>query len=250
MRDAVSRASEAGRFELPLSRDGGDEMAAALKVLERVAAMPLVKSRRRVQDHAEVLTPAWFVDDMLDLVKDESERIDSRFLEPACGTGNFLVRVLARKFATVQVRYGRSEFEKRHHALQALMSVYGIEIQGDNALECRMNLVSLFTAFTGTSAGEDWVRAADLVASANIVLGDALAMTTIGSSPETQGQPIVFAEWSYLGRGKYQRRDFRFDRMAGRNSVRPGEAHHEVFQPVTTYPVMTVAQLAACHGVV
>jgi hypothetical protein len=215
-----------------------------LKVLDRVAAKPLVKSRQRVQVHAEVLTPAWLVDDMLDLVKDESERIDSRFLEPACGTGNFLVRVLARKLATVKARYGRRDYEKRHHALQALMSIYGIEIQADNAHECRTNLLSLFAAYVGVKAGDEWMRAASLVVDANIVLGDALAMTTIGTTEKTHGRPIVFAEWGYLGRGRYQRRDFRFDRMAGRGAVRPGEAHHEVFRPVTTYPPMTVAQLA------
>ena len=101
------------KFESTTYVDGGDEVATTSKFLDRVAAKPLVKSRQRVQDHAEVLTPAWLVDDMLDLVKDESERIDSRFLEPACGTGNFLVRVLARKLATVKTRYGRREFEKK-----------------------------------------------------------------------------------------------------------------------------------------
>jgi len=225
-------------------------MAATSKILDRVAARPLVNSRQRVQDHAEVLTPAWLVDDMLDLVKDESERIDSRILEPACGTGNFLVRVLARKLTTVQVRYGRSEFEKRHHALLALMSIYGIEIQADNAHECRTNLLSLFAAYVGAKAGDDWTRAASLVLGVNIVLGDALAMTTVGTSSETHGHPIVFAEWGYLGRGKYQRRDFRFDRMAGRGSVLPGEAHHPVFQPVAAYPTITVTQLAAEETVV
>lgn len=225
--------------------DGGDKVAAMSKVLDRVAAKPLVNSRQRVQDHAEVLTPAWLVDDMLDLVKDESERIDSRFLEPACGTGNFLVRVLARKLETVKVRYGRSGFEKRHHALLALMSIYGIEIQADNAHECRINLLSLFVAYVGAKAGDEWTRAASIVLGVNIVVGDALAMTTIGTTPETHGLPIVFAEWGYVGRGKYQRRDFRFDRMAGRGSVHPGERHHEVFQPVTAHPTMSVTQLAA-----
>jgi hypothetical protein len=224
--------------------DGGDEMAATSKVLARIAAKPLVKSRQRVQDHAEVLTSAWLVDEMLDLVKDESGRIDSRFLEPACGTGNFLIRVLARKLATVKARYGRSKFENRHHALLALMSIYGIEIQTDNAEECRVNLLSLFGAYVGAKAGDEWMRAASLVLSVNIVVGDALAMKTVGTSPETRGHPIVFAEWGYLGRGKYQRRDFRFDKMTGRGRIRTGESHHEVFQPVRSYPTMTVAQLA------
>lgn len=224
-------------------------MAAASKVLDSVAAKPLVKARQRVKDHAEVLTPAWLVDDMLDLVMDESDRIDSRFLEPACGTGNFLVRVLARKLATVKARYGRSGFENRQQALLALMSIYGVEIQADNAHECRTNLLSLFAAYVGPKAGDEWMRAAALVVRLNIVLGDALAMTTVGTSPLEPGYPIVFAEWGYLGRGRYQRRDFRFDRMSGRGTVRPSEAHHEVFKPVTTYPAMTVAQLAAQEAI-
>lgn len=239
-----------GTFERPSWTNGGDEMARARKLLDKVAAKPLVKSRQRVQDHAEVLTPAWLVDDMLDLVKDESERIESRFLEPACGTGNFLVRVLARKLATVRARYGRSEFEKRHNALLALMSIYGIEIQADNAEECRTNLLSLFTAYVGAKAGDEWMRAALVVVRANIVVGDALAMTTVGTSPESHGHPIVFAEWGYLGRGRFQRRDFRFDRMAGRGAVRPGEGQHEIFQPLMSYPARTVAQLAAEEAVV
>lgn len=238
-----------GTFERAPWTNGSDDMAKARKLLDKVAAMPLVKSRQRVQDHAEVLTPAWLVDEMIDLVKDESERIESRFLEPACGTGNFLVRVLARKLVTVKIRYGRSEFEKRHHALSALMSIYGIEIQPDNALECRANLLSLFAAYVSVKPGDDLMRAASLVVNTNIVVGDALAMITVGGPPENQGRPIVFAEWGYLGRGRYQRRDFQFDRMSGRSSIRPGEAHHEIFQPVATYPTMTVAQLAAEEAV-
>src|ERR1700758_3294084 len=103
--------------------------------------MSLVKSKHRVADHGEVFTPAWLVEAMLDLVKDESERIDARFLEPACGSGNFLVPVLARKLATVQDRYGKSDFERRHHALLALMSIYGIELLADNVADCRANLL-------------------------------------------------------------------------------------------------------------
>lgn len=102
--------------------------------------MSLVKSKQRVADHGEVFTPEWMVNDMLDLVKTESERIDSRFLEPACGSGNFLVEILRRKIATVQTKYGKSEFEKQHFALLGLMSIYGIELLADNVAECRENL--------------------------------------------------------------------------------------------------------------
>ena len=113
--------------------------------------MSLVKSKQRVVDHGEVFTPAWLVEAMLDLVKGETERIESRFLEPACGSGNFLVPVLRRKLAAVQVRFSKSEFEKSHYALLALMSVYGIELLPDNAVACRENMLNVFDKFLPTA---------------------------------------------------------------------------------------------------
>jgi hypothetical protein len=219
-------------------------VAKPIQVFNSTADRQLVKSRRRVQDHAEVLTPAWLVDDMLDLVGDESARIDSRFLEPACGDGNFLVRVLDRKLSTTESRYGKSAFEMRHQALLALMSIYGIEIQADNAADCRSRLLLIFREFLDLQSDDDLLGAARTVLEANIVRGDALAMTTVGDSPAAHGCPIVFAEWGYLGRGKYQRRDFRFDALASRSTVQVGDAHHEVFQSVRMYPPMTVRELA------
>lgn len=204
----------------------------------------LVKSRKRVADHGEVFTPRWLVDDMLGLVKAETERIDSRFLEPACGSGNFLVPVLERKLAAVQVRHGRSDFEKRHYALFALMCIYGIELLEDNAVECRSNLQGTFARFLKVDSAGDWSRAAAAVLEVNIIQGDALAMTTVPS-----GQPITFPEWGYLGRGKFQRRDFRYDNLTQRSAASEGLfAHfeeHEIFTPVQTYPVITVQELAA-----
>ena len=87
-----------------------------------------IKSKQRVADHGEVFTPAWMVEAMLDLVKGETERIDSRFLEPACGSGNYLMQILRRKLAAVEVKYGKSDFERRHYALLGLMCIYGIEL--------------------------------------------------------------------------------------------------------------------------
>ena len=109
----------------------------------------LVRSRQRVVDHGEVFTPAWLVENMLSLVGEESERVDARFLEPACGSGNFLVPVLRRKLATVHVEYANSDFEKRQHALLSLMCVYGIELLADNAAECRSNLLDTLFAYLG-----------------------------------------------------------------------------------------------------
>lgn len=207
--------------------------------------MSLVKSKQRVADHGEVFTPPWMVEDMLDLVKDESERIDSRFLEPACGSGNFLVRVLRRKLVAVEFKYGKCDFEKRHYALLALMCIYGIELLPDNIVECRANLLVIFAEYLRLLESDELHRAATFVLGENIVHGDALTMRT------HDGEPITFAEWGYLGKGKFQRRDFRFDVLAGASAFSAEDslfAHlgkHEIFRPVKTYPAMNVSELAA-----
>ncbi len=204
----------------------------------------LVKSKQRVADHGEVFTPSWMVEDMLNLVQEESERIDSRVLEPACGSGNFLVPVLTRKLLTVAAKHGKSDFEKRHYALFALMCTYGIELLPDNAAECRDNLATLFNAFLGIDQDtDDWARAARAVLAVNIVQGDALTMTT------PSGGPITFAEWGYLGKGKFQRRDFRYDELTQRSAWEAegslfADMGADLFAPQTTYPTMTVTDLA------
>jgi len=200
-----------------------------------------VKSRLRVADHGEVFSPSWLVEDMLDLVKDESERIESRFLEPACGPGNFLVTVLRRKLVTVTKNYGRSDFERRHHALLALMSIYGIELLEDNGDECRRNLLELFADYVDATEGDTWHRAARNVLAVNIVRGNALDMT------DFRKQPLVFAEWALPVPGRYQRRDFRYQSLATRASLIPGapRAHlHESLVPIREYPLQTVHELA------
>ncbi len=206
--------------------------------------MSLVKSKQRVADHGEVFTPIWMVDAMLDLVKDESERIDSRFLEPACGSGNFLVRVLQRKLAAVELKYGKSDFERRHYALLALMCIYGIELLADNIAECRANLLEIFSGYLAIEESDNLYRAASGILSRNLVHGDALTMRDSG------GQPITFAEWGYLGKGKFQRRDFRFDVLTGSSAFSAEDslfAHlgkHEIFMPTKTWSPMTVGELA------
>ncbi len=209
--------------------------------------MTLIKSRKRVADHGEVFTPAWLVDAMLDLVKDESERIDSRFLEPACGSGNFLVRVLQRKLAAVETRYGKSDFERRHYALLALMCIYGIELLADNIAECRANMLEILADYLDIAESDHLYRAASCVLSRNLVHGDALTML------DSAGQPITFAEWGYLGKGKFQRRDFRFDVLTGSSAFSAEGslfAHlgkHEIFMPTKTWPPMSISELATLN---
>jgi len=210
--------------------------------------MNLVKSKQRMADHGEVFTPPWMVEAMLDLVKGETERIDARFLEPACGSGNFLVPIVRRKLAAVELKYGASDFERRYFALLALMSVYGIELLADNVAECRANVLDVFAEYLNIDETAGLYRAATHVLSENLVHGDALTMRGI------DGQPIHFAEWGYLGKGKFQRRDFRFDVLTGSSSFSAEGSlfadlgKHEIFAPIKTHPPMTVRDLAALEG--
>jgi hypothetical protein len=203
-----------------------------------------IRSRQRVADHGEVFTPPWMVEAMLDLVRDETERIDSRVLEPACGSGNFLVQVLRRKLAAVELRYGKSQFERRHYALLALMCMYGIELLPDNIAECRTNLLEILAEYLRLDSSDNLYGAASYVLSQNVVHGDALTMRT------HEKNAITFAEWGYLGAGRYQRRDFRLDTLtlssafSAEGSLFANLGKHEIFTPTRTWPSITVSELA------
>jgi hypothetical protein len=207
--------------------------------------MTSLRSKQRVADHGEVFTPTWMVEAMLDLVKGEAERIDARFLEPACGSGNFLVRILQRKLATVELKFGKSDFERRHYALLALMCTYGIELLEDNIVECRANMLEILADYLKLQESDELYRAASYVLSQNLVHGDALKMRT------NDDQAITFAEWGYLGKGRFQRRNFRLDSLtqssafSAEGSLFAHLGKHEIFRPTRTSPPMTVSELAA-----
>lgn len=207
--------------------------------------MNLIKSKKRVADHGEVFTPPWLVENMLDLIKGETERIDARFLEPACGSGNFLVPVLQRKLAAVETKFGKSAFEKRHYALLALMCCYGIELLPDNIAECRANMLEVFAEYLNlTDDADETYRAAFFVLSLNLVHGDTMTMR------DMNGAPISVVEWAYLSKGKFQRRDFRLDVLTGAASFSAEDSlfsqlgRHEIFTPTKVYPPMTLCDLA------
>ena len=207
--------------------------------------MSLVKSKQRVADHGEVFTPAWMVEAMLNLVKGEIERIDSRFLEPACGNGNFLVQILRRKLAAVELKYGQSDFERRHYALLGLMCIFGIELLPDNIADCRANLLEIFAEYLNLAPSDDLYRAALYVLSQNLVHGDARTMLA------WDGSPITFAEWAYLWKGRFQRRDFSLKSLtqssafSAEGSLFAQLGKHEIFTPTKSYPPMTVSELIA-----
>jgi len=206
--------------------------------------MEQIKSKKRVADHGEVFTPPWLVEAMLDMVKDETERIDSRFLEPACGSGNFLIQILQRKLAAVELKYGKSEFEQKHYSLLSVMCIYGIELLPDNIAECRENVLEILSEYLNLDVSDELRLAACYVLSQNLVHGDALTMQTHDE------EVITFAEWGYLGKGKFQRRDFRYDVLTLNASVKAKGSlfsfgqEQEVYAPKKVYPPMTMRQLA------
>ena len=167
-----------------------------------------VKSKKRVTDHGEVFTNQREVDAMLDLVKHETERIDSRFLEPACGNGNFLAEVLRRKLTVVDSRYSKSQIEWERYSVIAVSSIYGVDILEDNAEECRERLLGIYLDWYSKKfkqVNDDCIRSVRFLLSRNILWGDALDFT----NPETK-QPIIFSEWSSVNGSMMKRRDYMF----------------------------------------
>ncbi len=167
-----------------------------------------LKSKKRVADHGEVFTNEREVNAMLDLVKQETERIDSRFLEPACGNGNFLAEVLRRKLAVVDARYSKSQVEWERYSVIAISSIYGVDILEDNAQECRDRLLGIYTDLYSKvfkQVKNECIRSVRFLLSRNILWGDALDFT----NPETK-QPIVFSEWSAVNGSMLKRRDYMF----------------------------------------
>lgn len=207
--------------------------------------MELIKSKKRVEDHGEVFTPEWLVNAMLDLVNDDSERLDSRFLEPACGNGNFLAKILQRKLATVEKKYSKSKFDRNNYALLSLMCIYGVELLEDNIAECKSHLLEIFSDYLNINLESSLYQCAVFILCQNIVQGDALTMKRV------DGLPIIFSEWGYLGKGKFQRREFRLDVLTGSSafsaegSLFADLGRHEVFQPVKTYEPMTAFEMAS-----
>lgn len=176
-----------------------------------------VKSRQRVQDHGEVFTNEREVNAMLDMVKQETERIDSRFLEPACGDGNFLAEVLNRKLNVVDSRYRKSLPEWEKYAFVAVGSIYGVELLGDNVANCRTRLSKIvethYTPVAKKGKNPAFLSAVEFVLQRNILNGNALTLKTVDKDGNDADEPIIFSEWSIVIGNKVKRRDFRLDEM-------------------------------------
>lgn len=218
-----------------------------LEQLPDTAKKPIgqqVVSKQRVADHGEVYTNPREVNAMLDLVKQETARIESRFLEPACGTGNFLVEILNRKLSVVAERYARSRLEYERYAVLAISSIYGVDILADNVIACQKRLFDIFnqqyTALFKKDTKEQCCQAVKFILSRNILHGDALTLKTVGEDVH----PIIFSEWSAVNGSLLKRRDFIYADLVDRASHREmplfSDLGEEAYipEPIKDYPLV------------
>lgn len=170
-----------------------------------------IKSKERVIGRGEVFTSEREVNAMLDMVKHETERIDSRFLEPACGTGNFLIEILKRKMSVVKKMYQKNIFDYERYAVLCITSIYGVDIMEDNVEECRERLFNKwdeeYTRIAKKQANDKCREVIKFILKKNILCGDALTML------QNDGNPIVFAEWSFVTKNMIKRRDFELNQL-------------------------------------
>ena len=223
---------------------------------------PQVVSKQRVADHGEVYTNPREVNAMLDLVKHETERVDSRFLEPACGTGNFLVEILNRKLAVVEARYKKSQFEFERYAVIAVSSIYGIDILADNVAACQARLFDVFdavyTRLYKNKCLDTCRQAVRFILSRNILHGNALPKDTIHLKIDsTNAKPfdeLIFSEWSAVNGSQIKRRDFVYAHLVDKASERElplfSDLGEEAFipEPVKDYPLVHFLDIAKTFG--
>jgi hypothetical protein len=209
-----------------------------------------IVSKHRVATHGEVLTGSREVNAMLEFVEQETERIESRFLEPACGNGNFLAEILTRKLAVVEKRYKRSQLEYERYSVLAVCSIYGIDVLEDNVVQCRERLYGIYLAayeqLFAEKIKESCLATIRFVLDKNIIWGDALTLKTVGEKPGY----IVFTEWSPVNGSLLKRREFSFHELLAQESNKDlplfSDRGDEVFIPTAEneYPPVHFLKLA------
>lgn len=212
-----------------------------------------IKSRARVAAHGEVFTAEREVKAMCDLVKDETERVDSRFLEPACGDGNFLAEILKRKLSVVEKQYAKSPSDYEKYSIQALSSIYGIDILQDNAQICRERLFDIWQNEFDRICGKKFLaeqkketqKTAQFILERNILCGNALTLKEVDAHQNDTNRPIIFSEWSFVG-SNIKRRDFAFNSLVNQEYMKEEGSlfsdlgdEAEIFSPVKEFPLIS-----------
>lgn len=181
-----------------------------------------IKSKERVAEHGEVFTNEREVKAMCDLVGQECDRIDSRFLEPACGDGNFLAEILSRKLSRVKQLYKKNPYDYERYSVLAVSSIYGVDIMKDNAAECRARLFEIwnkeYRSICKKNCNNETREAVIYMLSQNVLCGNALTMMQVDENQQDTELPIIFPEWSLIMGTKLKRRDFRLDVLLKANT--------------------------------
>lgn len=205
-----------------------------------------VKSASRVREHGEVLTARREVEAMLDLVKNESERINSRFLEPACGDGNFLVAILERKLKIVSSKYRSKKADFEVQMISALGSIYGIDLLEDNVELAQERMFEIacncYKESLKVNPDEDFKKIIKFILKKNILQGDSL----------NEIDKIVFTQWSLIGY-QVQIEEYSFSQMNQEAEIMntplfsalQNEKGEDVFMPnpIKIYPLVNYRKL-------
>lgn len=216
-----------------------------------------IKSRERVTDHGEVFTADREVKAMCDLVANECVRIDSRFLEPACGDGNFLAEILGRKLAVVTATYKRRAYDWERFSLIALGSLYGVDILSDNCQICRDRLYDIwakeYKSVCKKECNDDTRRAARFILDRNIVCGNALTLMCVDESQRDTDVPIIFSEWAFVGSMTsnsspiIQRSDYTFAELMKEKAPEKKTQQTSIFDTPANDGEGTFIQKYTCH---
>lgn len=193
-----------------------------------MATKKQIKSKKRVQEHGEVFTNDREVKAMCDLVLPETQRIDSRFLEPACGDGNFLEEILLRKLKIVRSKYKKSFIDYEKNSLLAVSSVYGVELMMDNVIICRERLYNIwnkeYISIFKDLCSEEMRNSIRFILSKNIVCGNALTLKTVDDNCSDTDVPIVFSEWGFVTGNNLSRKDYTMDELVNSDKKTPKQS--------------------------
>lgn len=215
-----------------------------------------IKSKKRVADHGEVYTAEREVKAMCDLVNDETQRLDSRFLEPACGTGNFLVEILQRKLKVLESGYSKSIFDYEKYSVVVIGSLYGVELLQDNVETCRKRLFDLwqksYVSLFKKKINLPFYKVIEFVLEKNIVCGNALTLKQVDKNQKDLDIPIIFSEWSFVTGFLIKRRDFSFEQMLDKPKIKEQDLFSDLVEenqnsfipkPVQEFPLCDYRKL-------
>jgi len=212
-----------------------------------------IKDKSRVSNFGEVLTSKREVLNMLNLVNTETSRLDSRFLEPACGDGNFLTEVLNSKLDILEKNYSKNQYEFEKFSIQIFTSIYGIDILEDNIISARERLFNqyfdLYNKKFKSNINQKLLDCIKYILKLNLVHADALSLKNVKND-----KFIIFSEWSLVN-DKIKRRDFEFKNLIDYAPFEKGTLFSDlgdeviIPSPIKEYPLTHFLDIIPTNGV-